>query len=245
MIDGGVNEPLSHRILETVFLGRVPIAFTEMIDFGLADKLLSEFKMVIVLPLGKPQPVRVVWSDAGEPNRWQEKVTSFLSAGSAGFLENGPARCRRVLDSDGSTGELFLDDLHYLPGSDPSTMCSIYNPGQDGCLSVRRVDSPVAFELPRELLFHRAFLQSLAIGGMWAVRMDSAERLMSVLWVTEAKNKGNFKDVNAVVERNEPPPQWGELNGMLSETPYEPFVDALEFFLDGRIDLSVAFHQIG
>jgi len=241
----GLNESLSHRILETVFLGRVPRAFIEMIDFGLADQLLSEFKMVIVLPLGKPQPVRVVWSDAGEPSRWQEKVTGFLSAGSAGFLENGPVSCRRVLDSDGSTGELFLDDLHHLPESDASTMCSIYNPGQDGCLSVRLVDSPVAFELPRELLFHKAFLQSLAIGGMWAARVDGAERLRSVLWITEAKNKGNLKEVNAVVDRNEPPPQWGELKGMLSETAYEPFVDALEFFLDGRIDLSVAFHQSG
>jgi len=121
-------------------------------------------------------PILSAWDDhrfyiaaRHAPERWHEAL-SALAPGAVDWLQDAPEGTRRVLDTDGRSAEVILDDLH-LDGS--NIMCRVWTPrGEE---SYRRVHAPPPS-------FRR--LSELEGFGMLAHRQGTLEHL---LWIPEGR----------------------------------------------------------
>lgn len=242
-----MNESISGQILELVFIENIPEFVHQNIRLEQIDKRLTEFKFVVVLPLGKERKNRITWSSLGEEEYWLQVISKLLPSNKQKLLEGFPAGCRKVLDFDGEWGEIFLDDLHHEEKSLISSsavseqMCRIFDLQGNEVATIRKIEPPLREKLPPSILFHSCFLACLSIGGMWGIREDMGGNFLSVLWVSEAKWKGNIQQTQDLVEGQNPPVEWGQLRGLLQKKGLEIYPDGIEFFGDGRIDLSITF----
>ena len=236
-------QSIAGQMLETIFEGNIPPFFTEHIRTAQVDSLICDFKLVAVLPLGTPQPIRCTWSSLGEADYWCEVVQQLLPPNADRFLNAYPDSCRKVLDSDGTWGEIFLDDLSIF--SERSTLLSrVYSLDGVEIAKIRKIDSPLAMSLPVGIILNPYFIGCVSFGGMWCVREDAIGQLRSVLWISEAKWQDSIPKAQAVIERKgaqEHISTWFALKERMNGYGLQIYPDGIEFFLDGRIDLSVAF----
>ena len=145
-----------------------------------------------------------------------------------------------MLDFDGESGEVFFDDLHR--GTTPTDqMCRVYSLCFDRFEHIRKTKAPLAEEVPSSVLHTPLLMGCLAISGMWGIRENEDGKRRSLLWVSEAKWKGNHEDCCALLDRCAPPASWNRLRAKATELGRVMYPDGIEFFWDGRIDVSVAF----
>jgi hypothetical protein len=235
-----MSDSLSLEILDLVFQEEIPEWFLENLNFQKINSQVTAFKLVVVLPLGVYRKNRITWSSLGEEEYWLQTVSALISKKKNSFVQNDSVKCRKVLDFDGSWGEIFLDDLHHGENK-TDQMCRIFDlDGQEIAL-IRMIKSPLQGKTALTFLLNSYFLACLSIGGMWAVRESLKGDLISVLWVSESKWKGNIKEVQALVENQNVPKEWFDLKKLMTKHGMTVYPDAIEFFLDGRIDLSLTF----
>ena len=76
---------------------------------------------------------------------------------------------------------------------------------------------------------------------MWCVRKNLEGDLLSVLWISESKWKQNIPQAQQLIEGKKLPEKWMALKNVMQGYELEIYPDGIEFFISGRIDLSVAF----
>lgn len=234
-----MKKRVSRELLAVIFGENIPDFFLENLRLQRIEDNLHAFKLVAVLPLGRRQNNRITWSSLGEEDDWLAVVSTLLPPNQRERLRCFPAETRKVLDFDGQWGEIFLDDLHRE--RETQQMCSIFDLEGKEVAIIRKIESPLREKLSSSILFHPCFLGCLSIGGMWGIRESIRSEVLSVLWVSEAKWKGNIRQVQELVDSHNPPAEWGELKEIASENGMEAYPDGIEFFENGRIDLSITF----
>ena len=157
----------------------------------------NTIQLVAVLPWGRTLPVRVTWSDKGRSKRWLDKIPQLPKAL---FLLDAPNNSRKVFDTDGSTGEVVLDDLYDVEGWDTNHMCSIYSIPQNQHFHIQKIESPLRAQIPQKILFQPVFMGCLALGGMWGIRKNDQNQTQSILWVSESKWKKNILNTQNLIE---------------------------------------------
>jgi hypothetical protein len=132
-----------------------------------------------------------------------------------------------------------LDDLHKEVGGD--IMTRIYGPLENDAEFVRIRKSPLSPMPPSTLLFHPLYIGAMALGGMWAERIsDATKQSKSILWISEARWKKNTPQAKELLDRHCGHPIWRKLQEFMQDKGIA-YPDVVEFYMDGRIEFSVAF----
>ncbi len=235
-----MSTSIAGQLLTELLGSPLPDFFHQKIRLTEIDSRIRDFKLVAVLPLGTQGPIRFTWSSLGEEKYWNTVITDIVGIEKTDFLEKYPATCRKVLDTDGKWGEIFFDDLHQV-GDDPNLVCRVYSLQGIEVSRIRKIEEPLREKLPKSIVFHPHFLACLSLGGMWCVRKNLEGDLLSVLWISESKWKQNIPQVQQLIEGKALPEKWMALKNLMQGYDLEIYPDGIEFFLSGRIDLSVAF----
>lgn len=157
-------------------------------------------------------------ADRHDPKAWESAVRGL---GAGPFLR--PCG-RRMLDTDGTHHEVYLDDLHQADGG--SVMCEIL------CLSDGERSTVTLVEEVPERFEAYAALASL---GRVALR-DGAEP--HLIWITEARHTGLLEECEALARSLfELPPAYDALRRARRGV----YVDALDVLADGTLDLTPGF----
>jgi len=238
-------------LLEAAFGGDVPRRIAALIDPVVAGPLLADFKVGPVLPCGDTdRPVRVAVSDQGETTRWAEVVRKNWSHAMTEEWLNMAQGRRLMVDTDGSrAAEIYLDDLQdhpelphaqamRPPGDSSEVMCiSVKVPsGATSCIT-RHVDPPFACLLGG-LSEAVADLVDQGAEGIWGIRWRRGLPV-SVVWVTEARWRGNTTQVNDIAAGLALPPSWEACRAAMASCGCVAYPDAIEIYPDGTADLTV------
>lgn len=146
--------------------------------------------------------------------------------GAGALLAQAKPGTRRMVDTDGTRIDLYLDDLHLGETGGKRVMCEVLD--HPGGARSRLV---ILEALPDDL----AHLAPLWGEGMLLVR--EGERA-SVLWVTEARWTGRTAEVAALADRHlSLPPDWARLRAAVPGA----YIDGIELHPDGSVDLTPGF----
>ena len=148
-------------------------------------------------------------------------------------------KCRKVIDSDSKRHWLFLDDLH--EHEEGEVMTRVFGASHQEDYVIALTSSPLSVAIPSSIRFSSFFLALLSIGGRWAYKTSIEGTCISLLWISEARWKGNIKACKECIERFSPPPLWSALCAYMDKNNGVAYPDVVEFYVDGRIELSVAF----
>lgn len=189
------------------------------------------FDLGPILPLRHPGPRRVFVADRPDPVRWRSAVCSaFPDPALAAFLDQAPPGVRRMIDTDGTRADVYLDDLQ-LHGS--AHMCEIFSWPERTRSRITFVEAvPEAFS---------AWARLEAAGGRLALRqgLDQPPRL---LWITEARWQGTTQATEATLaDWIGLPDGYRALAAEVQALGHRAYVDALDVRLDGGADLTVGF----
>ena len=229
---------LSENILRIAFPQQKPLLFDQLVDYSCCDQWLDEFKLVVVLDWKEEAPTRITVSADGEEEAWLQRVLPLLSAQHQAILRENFQASRMVIDTSGTEHILFLDDLHQDGGT---VMTQIYGPGpKEQSVAVLR-KSALTPDPPLGILFHPLFLSVLSVDGMWAERRSHSGEIHSLLWISESRWRQNIAQTQAVIDRSNPPRTWHRLKDYLTQCGGAAYPDVVEFYTNGRIELSVAF----
>ncbi|TNF34716.1 MAG: hypothetical protein EP329_06935 [Deltaproteobacteria bacterium] len=214
-----------------------------LVDRDLCGRLLADFKLNPVLPRDPGRPCRVALSDQGEPERWERLVlAAFPLRRTEVFAALSPPGARRMVDTDGETAELYLDDLqavaHALPSptADPLMCLTLTLPG-GGRTSITRHGAPPLAAAPPAL--HDAIRR--LPGGVWGLRWKR-DAVVSAVWVSEARWRGDHVEKTAAFAAAFPAqPRFAEVRALAAAHALVAYPDAVELHVDGRVDLTVGF----
>jgi len=232
-----MNCPVSD-LLNAAFIENVPNDIARIVRIETCRPLLNQFKLGIILPWGKDAPVRVAWSAQQETARFREIVMSRHRDNSTlvEFIDDAPEACRRVLDTDGHSDHIFLDDLQAHGEKDATgadRICRIWSPNSEIEEIIKLSNSDTKPYLHR--VSDRALMN---LGGIWAARKNRND-ILSTLWISESKWRKNDRITREWVEASNPPPAWGRIHDAFLRHRLRIYPDAVEFHADGRIDLTV------
>lgn len=209
-------------VLAVVFPRGIPARIAPLLDREAAARGLDRFKLGPVLAL-RGGPHRLTISDGGEATAdWIARVErAWPDAGAAAFL-SAPAE-RRMVDTDGVRGVLYLDDL----GGE--VMCrTLATDGERTVLARCPVERLPAFATPR------------FPGGFWAVRRRGDEAT-GALWVSESLHRGTAEASAALVDDLGGGDAWGALREAARAHGFTAYPDGIELGADGRVDVTVGF----
>jgi|GEM_PF-2027530 len=249
---------ITSTLLEATFPDGVPERIAALVEPQATDALLEDFKLGPVFPFfGAKRPVRVAISDQGDPQRWAQAVRSgWPSPRTDDLLGLSTPGVRRMIDTDGSIqAELYLDDLQdHAPLSAAE---ALRQPGDDGpamCLSatlpsgtrslITRHEQPPFLHLLGTLAESVADLVDQGAEGIWGLRWRYGA-LHSVVWVTEARWRGNADQVNEIVASMGPHPGWDRCMSLLQECGRVGYPDAVELYQDGTADVTLGVLPAG
>ena len=172
--------------LRLLFPGGVPVALDELVDAGLWERLLEDYKVGPVFALGGTA-TRLQVSDEGECERWLAWVRAHADhVGLESFLASAPDGTRRMVDTDGHEHIVFLDDLQEVlgGGEDGVAMCATLAvpSGRRGLYS--RHTAPPELGLPWSPLLE--VVAGVGGAGLWGVKREH-DRVTGLLWVSEAR----------------------------------------------------------
>ena len=193
----------------------------------MADRHLVDFKLCPILPTAR-RPPRLYLAWTGEPAAWTARVQArFPQPEVAAFLASVPGDCRRMIDTDGETAELYLDDLH-LHGH--PEMCRVL------AVPAMARSHIVLAEAPPTAL--RPLLAPLlAVGGMVAVREGGPTP--RALWVSEARWKDRVGVAReALRAAGLLPPAVDALDAALAPLGLQVYVDGVDAW-DGALDITL------
>jgi hypothetical protein len=150
-----------------------------------------------------------------------------------------------MVDTEGRAAVVYLDDLQDHPVPSPAwldhpLMCLTWESGGRGRLGVisRPVEQPWAL-LPPALRAHAAPLQGAP--GLWGLRWRK-RRVESLLWVSEARWRGNPDEANALLRPLlSAPARWDAMAARAGALGLLAYPDAVDVFADGRIDATMGF----
>jgi hypothetical protein len=220
-------------MLAAAFVDGLPTGLAGLVDLDLADRLLADFKLGIVLPFGGG-PTRLAVSDEGDPTGWVAWIHSRWGAVADTFLASGPPGCRRMVDTDGRTARLFLDDLHEHGCPEMCRMLALPSGGESHY--TRHSSLPLVL-LPREL---RDTAQLLT-GGLWGLCWDQ-DRCIGGLWISESRWRKDPERTAALVEQAlDPPPPWGRCRDALAPLGWRLYPDAVELRKGNQIDVTLGW----
>ena len=87
---------------------------------------------------------------------------------------------------------------------------------------------------------HVEALQQLGVQGQWAVRRNQ-DQIAGVLWVSESRWRGNAEETTQNVMSLPMASGWTERWHQLDASDWSLYPDAVEFRVDGTVDLTVGF----
>jgi hypothetical protein len=231
------------RLLALTFSGGVPDVVDALVDRRLAAKHLIDFKLGPIAPLGADRPVRVAVSDRGEGEAWRSKVVgAFEHPALAAFLDSMPARARRMIDTDGETAVVYLDDLQNVGATDAGDvlMCRTLDLPNGESGRITRHEVPPRERLTGVLGERLDQLLGLGATGLWGVRWRGNVPT-GVLWVTESRWRGNSAETTAIAGAIGSHPLWVALTDLARTSGLVAYADALEVRDDGSCDLTLGF----
>jgi hypothetical protein len=217
-----------------------------LVDRRLCSQLLEDFKLGPIFPLGATRAARIALSNQNEPERWQRAVQSaFPHAKLEKFLVSVPAGARRMIDTDGRTGVVYLDDLQDVEdglrdaAGRPLMFLTLDSKTGKLGAGTRHVDPPT--HLLDGLLAER-LVQLLDAGatGLWSVRWE-AKRPVGLVWVSESRWRHNPENAIAVAGR------LGSHSGIevcvraATAAGFVAYPDAIEARADGSWDVTLGF----
>jgi hypothetical protein len=130
---------------------------------------------------------------------------------------------RRMVDTDGTRLDLYLDDLHLDGAGDERVMCEVLDHPSGARSRYVFLES-----LPDDLGHLRP------LWGEGRLLRREGDR-SSVLWVTEARWTGRAAQVEALAnEHLAMPPGWAALRASVPGA----YIDGVELHPDGRVDLT-------
>lgn len=185
-----------------------------------ADHRPEDFDVGVVL--SSTGRHRAYIADRADPTGWDRTVRRHLP-GAARLLDAAPPGVRRMVDTDGTFAEVYLDDLQrHRP--DLGLMCLVWSRASDQLSRVRLADSiPPGFS---------AF-SKLSERGKLALRTGGG--VQHLLWVTEARWTGDVAEVRALAAQVVPlPPSFVALEVAMSGV----YIDALDLHANGRVDVT-------
>jgi hypothetical protein len=212
----------------------------------LAADFFCDFKVGPIYSLGPVQrPTRLYVSDEGEPGQWESVIRAHWGGGPLGaLLKLGRPGVRRMFDSDGSaTGELYLDDLqahhtmqHALElrpaGVEAEIMClTVFVDTGLRTVITRHPEFPVEHVDVSRMPSIQFAVES---GGVWGLRW-AAGSLVSALWISECRWRGDPERAQAVVASIGESQQWKDSASLLGRQGFCAYADAIEFGVDGSI----------
>lgn len=241
---------LVNRLLDAMFDGRVPAVVDELVDRDLAARHMDEFKLGPIFPIGPGAtgPVRIAVSDQGEREHWAEAVCRMWpDPRIPNFLTRVPADARRMVDTDGTKGMLYLDDLqdveHALSAPiDVPLMCSTFDLATGAVGAITRHREP-----PLDLLsgqWHAGLddLRRRGAEGIWAIRW-SGDVVVGLLWITESRRRDNAVTTNQIVAKLGEHRQWQEVARVLAADGWLAYADTVEVRADGSFDVTLAMSR--
>lgn len=215
----------TQAILEVCGLDH-PILRT-LVDRRIADRHLVDFKLCPILPTAR-RPPRLYLSWDGEKKGWIQRVRRCFDAPELDrFLASVPASCRRMIDTDGTTAELYLDDLHLHGHAEMCRILAIPGFHTSRLVIADRPPDPVAPLLA-------PFLE---LGGILANRQGHP--VPRAVWVSEARWNGQAGAAVRVLEQLDSlPPHFRALQAALKPFRLRLYVDAVDAY-DGALDVTV------
>ena len=240
------------ELLDAAFPDGVPPRIQNLVDSGVTDPLLADFKVGPILPaLGSDRPVRVAVSDQGDPEGWAAAVRGgWGGARTEAILGLAAPDVRRMIDTDGSSkAEIYLDDLQdhgaleaaealRQPGDAGPAMCLTATlPSGTRSLITRHTEPPF-LHLLGTLAESTADLVDQGAAGIWGLRWRMGQ-VVSVVWVTEARWQGTAALANEIALGLGPPEGWHRCLRVLSEHGHQGYPDAIELLVDGTADLTL------
>jgi len=166
---------------------------------------------------------RAYIADTRDPAGWERGVRGAWP-GCGRLLAAAPPGVRRMVDTDGTWAEVYLDDLHAVR-PDLGLMCLAWSPAARTLARIRPV-----LELPPGF----SALAPLATVGKLAARVGGGRP--HVLWVSEVRWSGARDAARAAAEAAVGLPA-AFLH--LEETLAGVYIDALDIHADGAVDLTV------
>jgi hypothetical protein len=243
---------LVDRLLSIAWSQGVPQRLDGLIDRGLCDELLADFKMGLVFPLDdRGRPPRLALSSQGERDQWCQAVMArWPSPSLAGFLERVPSDTRLMIDSDGlDQAVVYLDDLqrvdHGLQTPEGlELMCwSLTLPaGTEGFLT--RHGEPPRSWVPPSLARRFDDLIDDGAEGLWAVRWQ-ADEPVAVLWISESRWRQNPAASRRIVGGLGGNPSYEAALACLAEYGRGGYPDAVELRGDGGIEVTLGVTEPG
>ena len=240
-----------NTLLAAAFDGEVPARIASLIQPDIAGSLLEDFKVGPVLPCGLGgRPTRVAISDQGEAIAWAAAVQrAWPHVLTDEWLRLGQGRRRMVDTAGGRKAVLYLDDLQDHPALErANAMRAPEDQAEVMCISVKLPSGTTSCvtrhtEPPMRHLFGGlseavADVVDQGAEGLWGLRWQGG-RVVSVVWVTEARWRGTVARSTAIAESLAPPTSWGRCRSAMAAIGHTAYPDAVELFGDGTADLTV------
>ncbi len=229
-------------VLGTTLGDRLP----ELVDRALAAELIEEFKLGPIFPLGSPRAPRIALSNQGEPVRWRNAVLgAFAHPKLERFLDSVPPSARRMVDTDGDSTIVYLDDLQDVEGGlvDASGRALMFLTLDT--VSGRLGSGTRHTEPPQELLDgvlaeRLTELVRLGAAGLWSIRWE-AKRAVGLVWVSESRWRKNAGSAAELLRALGTHPGIEECARAASAAGYLAYPDAIEVRDDGSWDVTLGF----
>lgn len=233
---------ISADLLSLAFGGQVPARVLDIWPDALAERHALDFKAAPILRLNGP--TRCFVSNGYEDAAFVERVASaFPDPAVRPFFTQLGADTRKIIDTDGQTAELYLDDLQRsthdldLP-ADLQWMCATLELGTGRRTAISRHGA-----LPTTLL--SAFWQTRAtslgpLQGLWGLRWHGGE-VTSLLLINEQRWRGDpassTRAIDALAD-----PRWDACCAAARSAGLACYPDAIEFHAEA-IDITIGIYD--
>lgn len=225
-------------LLEALFSEGVPRRLGALIHPDLTLSDLIDFKLNPVLNSDETQATRLAIAGHGDRDEWIKRVAKVWNNSAViTFWGAAPKHARHMVDTDGSRFfVVYNDDIHPPPG--PLLALTLSLPKKGPGLLLRTAALPQ--QLPEPISAGVQELLSAQVGGQWAVRSES-NQTTGVLWVSESRWRGNANETSQVVLGLSAAKGWASRWKAIQKAGLNPYPDAVEFRIDGTVDLTVGF----
>ena len=225
------------RVLNSLFPEALPNRLAQLVQPDLSLQDLIDFKMNPVLNSAPESATRLAIAAPGERDEWIKRVaTVFRSTAISAFWFASPPHARLFIDTDGSRSYvIYNDDLQ--PPPSPLLALTLSLPKGGPSMVVR---SPALPPLTGAIAEHVEAFRRQGVSGQWAVRRNQQD-ITGVLWVSESRWKGNAEETTQQVMSLPMAKGWTRRWNQLKAADFNLYPDAVEFRVDGTVDLTVGF----